>query len=236
MTRAAAWLLAAGMASAQAQPLPQADIAAATQAVVAQSNAFRQQMERPQLQEEPRLARAAREFARYMARTGRYGHEADGREPPQRAGAQGYDYCIVLENIAYYYDSRGFDTARLAQRVVEGWKRSPAHRENLLNAGVTHVGVGLAHSEATGYYYAVQMLGLPRAASVSFEVRNESQHDVRYDVGGKAYTAPARSIRTHEVCGREALRFERPAGSFEPRSGDRFVIAPQGNRISVQRR
>lgn len=36
-----------------------------------------------------------------MAKTGKYGHAADGRKPAERAAAHGYEYCIVRENIAY---------------------------------------------------------------------------------------------------------------------------------------
>lgn len=209
-----------------------ADVAKAAQAVVSQTNALRERGNLAMVHDEPRLARAASEFASHMARTNRYGHEADGRDPPKRAEAAGYDYCLVLENIAYDYDSRGFDTARLARTLVEGWRRSPPHRANMLNAAVTHIGVGIARS-ATGYYYAVQMLGLPRSASIKFEVRNESRRDVRYRVGKERYTVPAHALRTHEVCAHEALVFDRPAGSFQPRAGDRFVIPPQGDAVTV---
>lgn len=222
--------------AASAQPkVPHADVAEAAEAVVAGTNALRQGERLPALRVEPRLARAAREFAAYMAKTTSYGHEADGRDPPARARAHGYDYCLVLENIAYHYDSRGFGTARLAHDIVEGWKASPPHRANLLNAIVTHVGVGIARSDRNGHYYTVQVLGLPRSASVKFEVRNESRREVRYRVGDEAYTVPARSLRTHEACGREALRFERPAGTFQPRSGDRFVITPEGDAVAPGR-
>ncbi|HET9651503.1 MAG TPA: CAP domain-containing protein, partial [Usitatibacter sp.] len=221
--------------AAHAQAIHHADIAQAVQAVVSRTNALRREAKLPEVHVEPRLTRAADEFARYMARTGRYGHEADGREPPQRAEAHGYDYCIVLENIAYHYDSRGFETGRLARDIVEGWKGSPPHRRNMVNADVTQVGVAIARSDATGYYYTVQMLGLPRSAAVRFEVRNESQRDVRYRVGDQAYTAPARSIRTHEVCGRERLRFERPPAAFEPKGGDRFVVPAQGGEATLRR-
>ena len=49
------------------------------------------------------------------------------------------------ENIAYGYPS--------ARDVQEGWMNSPGHRENILNAGFTHVGVGLyVDSEGTAYW------------------------------------------------------------------------------------
>jgi uncharacterized protein YkwD len=48
-----------------------------------------------------------------MARTGIYGHVADGRQPVDRAAAEGYDACIVSENIARLYRSAGYDAVAL---------------------------------------------------------------------------------------------------------------------------
>lgn len=224
-----AWLLSAVLS---------ADVASASARVVDGTNDFRRSVGLEALHREPRLDRAAAEFAQFMARAGKYGHEADGRDPPARAKAAGYDYCIILENIAYHYDSRGFETEALARRIVAGWKASPPHRENMEDRRVTQVGVGVARSPSTGYYYSVEMLGLPRSASVTFEVRNESEEAVRYRVGKEAYTVPARSIRTHEVCRREPVEFEGIAGgeAAEPHRGDRFVIPSGGGRVTRGRR
>jgi uncharacterized protein YkwD len=60
------------------------------------------------------------------AKSGKFGHEADGRQPGQRAEAQGYRYCTVAENLALNLDSRGFETKELARKAVEGWKARPA--------------------------------------------------------------------------------------------------------------
>lgn len=236
MIGAAAPILALACASAgAAQPGNVADPAEVVSLVIDGTNALRQGQRLPQLQSEARLARTAAEFAAYMARTGKYGHEADGREPAQRAVAQGYDYCLVLENIAYHYDTRGFSTAALAKKLVDGWRDSPPHRKNLLNPDVTHLGVGVARG-SNGYYYGVQVFGLPRSAGVRFEVRNESRRTIRYRLGDEAREVPARSIRTHEVCTREALRFVDLGGeSFTPRTGDRFLIDARAGRVTLQK-
>src|SRR2546423_15564678 len=63
--------------------------------VVAQSNEFRRSQGLVTLTPNAQLNAAAREFADFMARTDRYSHEADGRQPAQRAQAHGYDYCLV---------------------------------------------------------------------------------------------------------------------------------------------
>ena len=225
----AAWLLSAVLS---------ADAASASARVAEGTNDFRRRMGLAALHREARLDGAATAFAQFMARSGKYGHEADGRDPSARAKDAGYDYCVILENIAYHYDSRGFETEALARKIVAGWEASPLHRENMLDPRVTQIGVGVARSPSSGYYYSVEMLGLPRSASVTFEVRNESEETIRYRIGRKAETVPARSIRTHEVCLREPVRFDGLAGgeAAEPRRGDRFVIAPEGDRVRLQRR
>jgi uncharacterized protein YkwD len=233
---ALACLAVAGAANSVPPP-DAADVAAVSRRVVEETNAFRRSHGLAEVHVEPHLKRAADEFAAYMARSGKYGHEADGREPATRAQAAGYDYCLVLENIAYHFDSRGFRTAVLAERIEEGWEKSPPHRKNLSNPLVTHVAVATARG-ANGYYYSVQMLGLPRSASVKFEVRNESDETIRYRVGDSAYAIPARSIRTHEVCNRDPLRFEHVAGGegVVPKSHDRFLIEREAGRLVVRRR
>ena len=85
----------------------------------------------------------AQAFADYMARTDRYGHTADGNQPSDRAKARGYDYCIVLENIAYAFNSEGFTGEKLAGQFVTGWQNSPGHRRNMLDPDVTETGVAV---------------------------------------------------------------------------------------------
>ena len=153
-------LLAA--AAAAAAPLP--DLARAETMVLESTNAFRRQQSVDPVALDPTLESAAREFARFMARSDKYGHEADGRQPADRARRQGYDYCVISENIAYQYDSGGFETSRLAESLFEGWKRSAGHRRNMLDADVTQAAVAIARSEKTGRYYAVQLFASPRAS------------------------------------------------------------------------
>ena len=98
------------------------DVAAVESMVIEATNRFRAEEGRNAVAPERHLDAAAREFAAFMARTDRYGHNADGREPADRAKAHGYDYCLVSENISYQYSSLGFRTGELATRLVEGWK------------------------------------------------------------------------------------------------------------------
>jgi uncharacterized protein YkwD len=221
------------------QEVLHADLARAVERVVAATNDYRREQGFAAVKPQPQLEQAAREFARYMAKTARYGHEADGREPAHRAQAHGYEYCVVLENIAYHYDSRGFTTAELVQHVVDGWKHSEGHRKNMLDARVIDTGVAIAQGERNGYYYAVQMFGLPRSASVAFAVRNESRAPVGYRLGSQRFTLPPSSVRTHETCSGEKLAFDEAAleGSpRQPRRGEEFVVPPSGGPVTVRRK
>jgi len=162
-------LLTATPAWSQVSPIP--DMAQVAGLVVEGTNRFRHDHGLTSVTPERRLASAAREFAAYMAQTDRLDHAADGRQPWGRAKAQGYDYCLVAENIAYQFDSRGFATAQLAHELVAGWERSPGHRKNMLEREAVDTAVAVARSPRTGRYYAVQMFGRPRVNGRCAETR-----------------------------------------------------------------
>jgi uncharacterized protein YkwD len=77
----------------------------------------------------------------------------------QRATAEGYPACRVAENIAYEYRSRGFESEALSKVLVRDWMESRGHRRNLLDARLADTGVGIAQSESTKRWYAVQLFG-----------------------------------------------------------------------------
>jgi len=132
------------------------------QRIVDRTNDFRKSEKREPVRVNAELTKAAEYFAKFMAESGKYGHEADGQKPADRAKKHGYDYCLVLENIAYLYNSEGFGTEDLAGGLIKGWQESPGHRKNMLDPDVIETGVAVARSEKTGYFYAVQMFGRPR--------------------------------------------------------------------------
>ena len=140
------------------------DIARVEKLVFEATNQFRRDQGVGPVEADARLGKAARDFARYMARTDKYGHDADGKQPADRARSHGYDYCVIAENISYQLNSAGFDAPELAGLYFEGWKRSPGHRRNMLDAEATDSAVAVARSDRTGRYYAVQMFARPRSA------------------------------------------------------------------------
>jgi len=156
------WVCAAlglALVSTMVRSEPVADAGRTAAWIVQHANEYRREHGRKPVVRDEHLHAAALEFARFMARTGKYSHTADGSTAGERARRHGYRWCRISENIAYAFDSRGFRDEDLGRKVLEGWERSAGHRENLLDRDVTHTAVAIARSERTGYYYAVQMFG-----------------------------------------------------------------------------
>jgi len=136
------------------------DIAKTEAVIIEQTNAFRRAQGLGTVAIDPKLMRAARRFAVYLAKTGNLSHEADGRGPAQRATAAGYPSCWISENLAFRRDSKGFTANALASSAMDGWKNSSAHRTNLLAREMIHIGVGIARApDEPTKYLAVQMFG-----------------------------------------------------------------------------
>lgn len=212
------------------EPPKSAERDATVAAIVERSNAFRKEQGKEPVAVDQTLQATAQKFADYMAEQDRYGHQADGRTPSQRAKSQGYDYAILLENIAYAYDSRGFEAPALAEKLVQGWIDSPPHRENLLDPDVTAIGVGVAESRTTHYYYAVQLFGRPASLRVEFSIFNVTQTPITYETAGRAFTLEPRFARTHnsgrppEVTIRWPEASQRQPTVLRPEQGDRYRI------------
>jgi uncharacterized protein YkwD len=208
------------------------DLAEVEKQVLKLTNQFRDQQGRRPLKANDKLSKAAHYFADYLARTDKFSHTADGKQPSEHATQFGYAWCVVAENIGWEYNSAGFGTQELAHGLMEGWKHSPEHRRNLLDPDVTEIGVAAARSKTTGRYYAVQDFGRPKSKAVSFQVSNQSDVEVRYTVDGQAFTLPPRHTRTHERCRSAAVEFlkqgEEEGEVQHPRKGTRYVIRGDG--------
>lgn len=236
-------LLAALLLPVNAEGQAKPDLSLVEALVIEGTNDFRRKEHRPQLERDDRLEKAARDFAAFMARTGEFSHEAGGSTPSERARGHSYDFCLISENIAYQYSSAGFQTSDLARKLIEGWKSSPGHRKNMLEPDAIHTAVAVAHSAGKGLqrYYAVQMFGRHKSASVEFEVANTTRGPVSYRVGDRAFTLQPRAIRTHGECAPETLRFILPGAAnpkgtdFTTRKGDKFTVTQDRSRVSIKR-
>lgn len=216
------------------------DLTRVSELLVNKTNDFRVKEGQKAVKANEKLVATAQYFAGFMARTDEYGHKADGNGPAQRATKHGYDYCIVLENIAYAYDSRGFTTEQLADELFNGWKNSPEHRKNMLDPDVFDTAVAVARSEKTGYYYAVQMFGRPKSQAIKFEVENNSGEAVSYTIGKRTFNLPPRMIRTHTQCRPPEVKFHWPGGektdaTVKPAKDDKFVVIKSAGQFAVKK-
>jgi uncharacterized protein YkwD len=221
----------------------------AISSVIKQTNEFRKQQKREPVTGNETLMKEAQSFADYMAKTGRYGHTADGETPADRANDAGYEYCTIGENIAYAFRSEGFSTEELAEQFFTGWKQSPPHRRNMLARWVVDTGVGIAKSEDTGTYFAVQVFGRPESAAVTFEVANRSKAAVEYRVEGRSYSVEPAAIRTHKTCNPVSVEFlpltsktqvshpVRPSKTVQAKGGERMTIeaTESGYQVTVEK-
>lgn len=160
MTRWSAVLLAFALA-----PLAWADdkkddkkselkLTADEEAVIVLTNAERKKAEKelPPLKMNPQLMAAARKHAANMAAQGKLDHKLDDKDPGDRTKAAGYTSEFVGENIAWNQKS--------PQDVVKAWMDSEGHRENILHAEYTEIGVAVAKNKK-GEPYWVQVFGKP---------------------------------------------------------------------------
>ena len=200
-------IFSALLAPARAQPPARADVAKATQSIIEKTNAFRKEHNLPPVKPQEQLTAAAQYFAKFMARTGKYSHTADDRQPAERAAEHGYEFCIVLENIAFMFSSEGYRTDQLADGFTQGWIDSPGHRKNMVDPDITDTGVAIVRDNK-GKYYAVQMFGRPESMAIAFTIKNEAGEEFSYTVSGQRYTLPPRFSQMHTVCRPPEVSFD----------------------------
>jgi uncharacterized protein YkwD len=210
--------------------------------IVCATNALRRDQGRQPVEVNRRLTDAAQYFAGYMAKNDKYGHMADGSRPAERAKQHGYEYCIVTENIAYRFSSDGFEAQELARLLVDGWKESPGHRANMLDADVMETGAAVAQSAKTGYYYAVQLFGRPKSQAIEFAISNDSGVGIHYKIGEREFSLEPKHTRTHQQCRPSEVAFylsdsenaaDQPARSLKPKDGARLAIEVQAGELRV---
>ena len=91
---------------------------------------------------DPTLMRLAEEQARAMAARDKLDHDV-GRNFTARIRGSGFDAKVAVENV-----SAGYHT--LAE-AFSGWRDSPPHRANMLNKGVTRMGIAAVYSPKSKY-------------------------------------------------------------------------------------
>jgi uncharacterized protein YkwD len=91
---------------------------------------------------DPELMRLAAAQAQAMAAKGRLDHDV-GQPFQERVRKSGFDASVAVENIAAGYHT-------LAE-AISGWRDSPPHRANMLNASVTRMGIAAVYVPKSKY-------------------------------------------------------------------------------------
>ena len=129
--------------------------------VFAGTNRERQLHGLPQLAWSEPLARQARLHSTNMMERGFFSHKDPIRgELSPRLNSAGIRWSRIAENI---FRERGLEDPPGA--AVDGWMRSPAHRQNLLDPLFTHTGVGIAISPDTEYFITQLFIRAPVSAT-----------------------------------------------------------------------
>ena len=121
-------------------------------------NDFRREQHLIPLERQSELDRVARAHSEDMARRGFFAHESpeghDWVDRLQLAGVSGFG--MAGENVG--------QTSRADPNleILEGWKRSPAHRENLMSRPMNATGVGIARAADGRLFYTQLYLHYPR--------------------------------------------------------------------------
>ena len=213
------------------------ELAKAEAAIIEKTNGFRRGEGLVPVARNRALDQAAQLFAQYLARTGKFAHEADGRQPSDRTRQAGYSHCQVAENLALNLDSRGFTTLGLAHEAVEGWKQSPGHRKNMLLPHVTETGVGIAKAPVGDpKYISVQLFGRPLSLSYEFKVANRADEAVSYAFLGNSHVLEPRFSATHKACEPGKIRFTRSGWWLFGNSGLDVSLEATSNAVFVVRR
>jgi hypothetical protein len=104
----------------------------------------------------------------------------------------------------------------------------------VLDPAVTETGVGIAQSQQTGAYYAVQLFGRPMSQQIAFQLTNYTDATITYAVDGQVFPLPPRTTRTHQQCRPPEVTFEWPGTpeptTVHPSHRDRYTIVAGGCR------
>lgn len=135
--------------SAPEEPAPTDAVRAYELKVIELVNDIREANGLNPLTENTALSDVARVKSQDMRSNGYFDHTSPTYGSPfDMMRAFGITYRTAGENIAMGY--------RTAELVVEGWMNSQGHRENILKAGYTEIGVGYV---ASGHYCTQMFIG-----------------------------------------------------------------------------
>ncbi|GAB4027726.1 MAG: hypothetical protein Fur0011_6440 [Candidatus Microgenomates bacterium] len=130
--------------------------------VVTATNSERIRAGLPTLSYSEKLADAARRKAANMLEEDYWAHNSpSGKTPWVWFKSAGYSYLYAGENLAKDFGS--------TDRMVAAWMASPTHRDNIVNAKYTEIGVAVVPGTLQGKdtMLVVQLFGTPSTGSVT---------------------------------------------------------------------
>lgn len=130
--------------------------------VVTGTNSERTRAGLPTLSYSEKLADAARRKAANMIEEDYWAHNSpSGKTPWVWFKSAGYSYLYAGENLAKDFGS--------TDRMVAAWMASPTHRDNIVNAKYTEIGVAVVPGTLQGKdtMLVVQLFGTPSTGSVA---------------------------------------------------------------------
>ncbi|MDZ4686082.1 MAG: CAP domain-containing protein [Planctomycetaceae bacterium] len=131
---------------------PPAGLSADEAKLIELTNAERKKISTPAVRFDPVLMQVARGQSEHMARLKQISHELEGRTFTLRMKEAKYRALAAGEICA--------EGARDPQEAVADWLESPGHKETMLDAKYTAVGVGIA-ADADGRWYYTQVFAQP---------------------------------------------------------------------------
>jgi len=133
---------------ALSRPAPPDTVEAMERNVASRVNEIRAAHGRGRLTRDAVLARVARRHACWLSAHGTLSHQGpSGETVGDRVRAGGKSFRTVAENLA-----QSVNVPDPVAAAIDGWMRSPGHRENILREDVTETGVGICRVGAAGYY------------------------------------------------------------------------------------
>jgi len=110
------------------------------------------------LQRDPALDAVARAHSADMARRRYLAHvNPEGLNPLQRIQAAGIDgFTLAAENAGQT------DRGEPAREILDGWRASPVHRQNLHAPPFNHTGIGIARAADGTWYFTQLYITVPR--------------------------------------------------------------------------
>ncbi len=154
--------------------------------VVQEVNPVRNNLDLPELQENPALSRAAQMKAEDMIRRDYFSHTGPaGEEPWVWYEKTGYDFSLAGENLAIDFNDPSL--------LMDAWLDSPSHARNILNSYFEDIGIGVARGEFRGRNTTVVVMflgkevGSTRTASAEEETAPEenSPPENNEDIAGE---------------------------------------------------